>query len=67
MRASAGSTRHQHGVAYAQVGVRAQISNFKELLAIMNFNNIDELDFHFDYPVGSSLPVHQGEDALTLP
>ncbi|KAH9475251.1 hypothetical protein JR316_0012362 [Psilocybe cubensis] len=35
--------------------LRAPISKFKDLLANTNFNNIEELDFHFDYRPGGTV------------
>jgi len=58
------STRTAFAASLRKLVLRAQISKFKELLALTNFDNIDELDFHFDYHVGSSLPVRQRDDTL---
>jgi hypothetical protein len=55
------STRTAFSSSLRKLVLRAQISKFKELLAITNFDNIDELDFHFDYRVGGSLPARQRE------
>ncbi|KAF8966131.1 hypothetical protein BDZ97DRAFT_1809696 [Flammula alnicola] len=43
------STRMAFDTSLRKLVLRAQISKFKELLAITNFDNLDELDFHFDY------------------
>lgn len=55
------SARTAFSSSLRKLVLRAQISKFKELLAITNFDNIDELDFHFDYSVGGSLPARQRE------
>ena len=55
------SARTSFASSLRKLVLRAQISKFKELLAITNFDNIDELDFHFDYRVGDSLPARQRE------
>jgi hypothetical protein len=48
------STRTAFDTSLRKLVLRAQIPKFKELLAITNFDNIDELDLHFDYrPQGS--------------
>lgn len=60
------SARTAFASSLRKLVLRAQISKFKELLAITNFDNIDELDFHFDYRVGDSLLVCQGGDTLDL-
>ncbi|KAF8151777.1 hypothetical protein B0H34DRAFT_728965 [Crassisporium funariophilum] len=43
------STRRAFASSLRKLVLRAQISKFKEVLAIADFDNIDELDFHFDY------------------
>jgi len=43
------STRTAFDKSLRKLALQAQISKFKELLAITNFAYIDELDFHFDY------------------
>lgn len=45
------STRTSLDESLRKLTLRAQLSNFKELLAIANFGNLDELNFHFDYKV----------------
>ncbi|KDR72899.1 hypothetical protein GALMADRAFT_142611 [Galerina marginata CBS 339.88] len=46
------STRTSFDKSLRKLVLRAQIPKFKELLAITNFDNIDELEFHFDYRTG---------------
>ena len=58
------STRTAFAASLRKLVLRAQISKFKELLALTNFDNIDELDFHFDYRVDTMLPIRQRDDAL---
>lgn len=43
------STRTAFDTSLRKLVLRAQIPKFKELLAITNFDNIDELALHFDY------------------
>jgi len=39
-----------------KLALRARIGNFAEFLAISDFPNVDEVDFHFDYePLGSTV------------
>ena len=40
--------------------LRARISNFAEFLTISDFNNVDEIDFHFDYV------THDPQDPLDI-
>ncbi|KAJ3511051.1 hypothetical protein NLJ89_g4322 [Agrocybe chaxingu] len=47
------STRKAFSSSLRKLVLQAQISKFKELLAIADYENLDDLDFHFDYsPTG---------------
>jgi len=43
------STRTAFDTSLRKLVLRAQVGKFQELLAITNFDNVRELDFHFDY------------------
>lgn len=49
------STRASFDNSLRKLTLRAPISKFKELMPNTNFNNIEELDFHFDYRAGGNM------------
>jgi len=63
------STRTFFDESLRKLVLQAQINKFKELLAISNFANLTELDFHFDYQpeVGKVVPEAQGLMETILP
>ncbi|KAF8804046.1 hypothetical protein BYT27DRAFT_7107977 [Phlegmacium glaucopus] len=56
------STRTTFDTSLRNLVLRAQVCKFKELLAITNFDNVDELDFHFDYRPNT---ISKGQTTVT--